>query len=83
MNSLKDLPDYLPVRQRPRCQHCRKTLAIVTMIYATETRRAYQSLFREKAEYIGYGCQGKGFFCSLKCGHAWALRKLESVRIDD
>ena len=46
---------------------------------ATTTR---QVLFREKAEYVSYGCRGGGKFCSLDCAYRWASIKLAPEKGD-
>lgn len=65
-----------------RCRFCGESLRphrVQTTVPLAE-QRADGYLVETVTKTEGYGYAGRGYFCSLRCGHAWAVRKLQEDR---
>jgi hypothetical protein len=71
-----------PPTERHHCSQCGKRLA---PLYGTRTIRAHDANgTSSRTEYtgrvLGYGYCGRGLFCGLRCGYAYAVRVAQEKR---
>jgi hypothetical protein len=69
--------DRAPVpRDRPRCQQCgRKMPAYFT--YEFHPTLLLRPVMRS---FAGWGYDGNGYFCSLRCGYRYGLSVMRNIR---
>jgi hypothetical protein len=71
----KEAPGFRPKGHRPKCRHCQKELLPRFEMRRVADNPAVVSS-SVPVRVTGWGYQGNGRFCSLRCGYECALRMI-------
>lgn len=71
-------------RDKPRCLQCQRKLIVqrAADVTTVESGNWGSRTTVNRGRIIGYGYAGTGLFCSLTCGHTWAVFKIRADRKD-
>lgn len=72
-----------PLQNRPRCRQCNRALLAIhasdeirTETVALDEGGTDVRTIRTRGKLIGHGYGATDLFCSLTCGHSWAVARL-------
>lgn len=69
------LPGYLPKGKRPCCLWCGKEMRPVPM--REGEHGLFPSFFEKDHVCVRYGYEGRGSFCTLRCGYEYGMKAAE------